>query len=167
MNGTSRLRHTAAKPSEIPDKLPDDRIAKFSRTATNPLTWLRAQVEAARNISPITRIHIRRMFARLGKKYGRIDLLDDAAAEQQAALIAHRLNWMRSQEHLLNMKPGDSGYLNVQKAFQIAASGAAKLNIGKKKRPESDTGRQPVVTARLAQPETGEDEPEEADADTA
>lgn len=119
----------------------------LGRIATNPLTWLQHQVDKTKGVSPETIVHVRNQFKRLVRKHGPLKSIPDAIAETEYVRLAYRLNYMRTLEHVLSMKPSDKGYHIGSKTLAVYAAATLKYNGDNGKGGKGQENRKPVPTA--------------------
>ena len=124
----------------------------LGRVAANPITWLQHQVEKTKGVSPETIAHIRGQLRKLVKRHGPLKSLPDDISEREYIRLAYRLNYMRTLEHVLAMKPTDKGYHIASKTLAIYASATIKFKTSNDKRTPGQIARKAVPSTSSSRP---------------
>lgn len=132
--------------------------ANRTRLARSPLTWLKRQVVLSKMPLEV-RARVEKLFEDISHRV-HMQHLDEQEQQREAYRLAALIHWTRATHRLLNMDPGERGYITVAKVVSQMTLIDRKLNGDKSLRSGKQPLRRQVPTAARSQSrddEQGED----------
>lgn len=119
--------------------------ANRTRLARSPLTWLKRQVVLSKMPHEV-RARVEKLFEDMSHRV-RVLHLDEQEQQREAYRLAALIHWTRATHRLLNMDPGEPGYMTVSKVVSQMTLIERKLNGSSRKQRDEHKGRKQVPTA--------------------